>query len=69
MSFQHLPGTRLAVLDADMKPAGIVEVHYYMRREKAYEIWWVYEQTGEKEKIRVPEWRLVKKELFQKNNY
>lgn len=66
MSIQHLPGTKLAVLDGDMKPAGIVEVNLYIRQEKVYEVWWEYESTEEREKIRVPEWRLVRKELYKK---
>jgi dTDP-4-dehydrorhamnose reductase len=57
----HLPGTKLIVLDGKLKDAGEVEVVAYLESEGAYRVSWTYEQTGEKEFIIVPEWRLMKR--------
>jgi hypothetical protein len=67
MSMQHMPGTKLFILDSDLKTAGEVEVEYYLHSERAYTVWWTYTQTGERERIKVPEWRLMKK-LSDNNN-
>ncbi|MES2329943.1 MAG: hypothetical protein V4539_10095 [Bacteroidota bacterium] len=61
MSFDHMPGTIVIILDTNLKPAGEVEVQMYLDKEKAYKVWWTYPQTGESELIRVPAWRLIKK--------
>ncbi|MES2329265.1 MAG: hypothetical protein V4539_06645 [Bacteroidota bacterium] len=58
---QHLPGTKLFILGHDLKPAGEVVVEYYLHSERAYIVWWTYIQTSERERIKVPEWRLMKK--------
>ncbi|MES2331322.1 MAG: hypothetical protein V4539_17090 [Bacteroidota bacterium] len=58
---QHLPGTILIILGFDCNPVGEVEVDHYLQSDKAYHVWWTYPQTGEREKIKVPEWRLTKK--------
>ena len=57
----HLPGTKLIVLNGKLNDAGEVEVVHYLEPEGAYLVSWTYEQTGEKEFIKVPEWRLVKR--------
>ena len=62
MSFEHMPGTVVVILGADCKTAGEVVVQTYLDKERAYNVWWTYPQTGEKELIKVPEWRLQKKE-------
>ena len=61
MSFEHMPGTVVVLLDGNFKPAGDVEVQTYLHNDGAYKVWWTYELTGERELIKVPEWRLVKK--------
>ncbi len=58
---QYLPGTVVTILNADFKPAGDGEVQLYLHQEKAYKVWWTYPQTSERELIKVPEWKLVKK--------
>ncbi|MES2331164.1 MAG: hypothetical protein V4539_16285 [Bacteroidota bacterium] len=61
MSFEHLPGTMVTLLDQDFKPVGEVEIDCYLDKERKYKVWWTYVQTGESEWIKVPEWRLQKK--------
>lgn len=58
---EHRPGNTVILLDQECKPAGEVEISMYLEKERAYKVWWTYEQTGESEMIKVPEWRLVKK--------
>jgi uncharacterized protein YaeQ len=60
---EHRPGNIVILLDKDCKPAGKVEINIYLEKEHAYKVWWTYEQTGESELIKVPEWRLVKKKI------
>ncbi len=64
MIFEHLPGTTVILLNGDFKPAGDVEIESYREKDKTYQVWWTYEQTGESELIKVPEWHLQKKRNF-----
>jgi hypothetical protein len=58
---EHRPGNTVILLDQEYKPVGEVEISIYLEKERVYKVWWTYEQTGESEMIKVPEWRLVKK--------
>ena len=60
-SFEHLPGQTVIILDGGYKPVGEREIKSYMHKELAYQVWWTYPQTGEKQMIQVPGWRLLKK--------
>jgi len=61
MNKQYLTGTTLLILSGDAKPLGEVVVEKYLHTEQKYKVWWTYEQTGERELIEVPEWRLLRK--------
>lgn len=61
MSLKYLPGTTAIILDGELRPAGEVVVSTYSPDEKAYRVWWTYQQTGEREMIKVPEWKLLRK--------
>ncbi|MEO8174859.1 MAG: hypothetical protein ABI581_17305 [Sediminibacterium sp.] len=61
MSMEHLPGSIVSVLNGDFEIAGEVEVQVYLHNQKSYKVWWTYPQTGERQLISVPEWRLIKK--------
>ena len=61
MSFEHLPGTTVILLNGDFKPAGEVTIKRYLNKERSYEVWWTYPQTGESELIKVSGWQLQKK--------
>ena len=61
MSLQYLPGTKLFIFSYDAKLLGEVVVDKYMESERKYKVWWIYKQTGERELIEVPEWRLLRK--------
>lgn len=60
-AFDLMPGNTAILIDGDMKEAGEVVVERYLRNEQSYEVWWTYPQTGEREMIKVEEWRLHKK--------
>ncbi len=68
MSFEHLPGHTVIILNGDCKPVGEVKIECYLQKEKAYYVWWTYPQTGEKQRIKVPEWRLFKKRTQKKDS-
>jgi hypothetical protein len=61
MNFEHLPGHTAILRNGDCKPVGEVKIKCYLLKEKAYQVWWTYSQTGEKQLIKVPEWMLLKK--------
>lgn len=61
VGLKHLPGTTAVILDQEFQPAGEVEISMYSPAEKSYRVWWTYKQTGERELIKVPEWKLISK--------
>jgi hypothetical protein len=61
MRLEHLIGATVFVLDGDLKCVGEVEIERYLPSEKSYRVWWTYPQTQERELIKIPEWRLVRK--------
>lgn len=67
MSLKHRPGEVVDVLDQEYKPAGEVSIQLYLEDQRAYKVWWAYPQTGERELIKVPEWRLSRKPALTVN--
>ncbi len=61
MKIDHMPGTFVQLMSEDFKPLGEVEIKSFLVSDKAYFVWWTYPQTGDRELVKVPAWRLVKK--------
>jgi hypothetical protein len=61
MKMKYMPGSIVSILDGDFNIAGDVKVDMYLHNEQLYTVVWTYQQTGESEVLKVPEWRLVEK--------
>lgn len=63
MKMDHMPGTTVQLMSEDFMSLGEVEIKSFLVSDKAYFVWWTYPQTGDRELIKVPAWRLIRKEI------
>lgn len=61
-SLKYLPGETVTVVDADGNLAGEGKVNLFLLDEGSYSVNFLYKQTGETEKIKLPPYHLRKKE-------